>query len=669
MAASTDRSEEEALTVFFCYRRGSDGGDREGEGGGEDVKEELHRHLCEALGGGEVFRDVESLRPGDLWPRRLEEEIRTRSVFLAVMDRHWLGRLSEPDSVVRREVDCAFRAERFVVPVLIEGTPPPSLCEEGPLRKLAAIQHHQVRRRTLRSDAEALVDRIRELARWDRRVRAAERRLQDDWEAGVWRADTENVREVDQLVKLQPIAASPRRPRLERLLSIAETLAATDRDIAGKRWNRAFRGLESLMPQERPRCAEATRRLLVLRARALRVLLDRASRYPETELRRMRRELDGLVASLDLGEDRIPGAVEVRARLEALEEIFGDACETEIEDWPLEELARTEAGSSSLAFLQSEPLEDRSPAKEVLGSWDLIRTTTVFSHAWRTIVDEELEARKRAVVSWFEPVALIDRLIALGPAVLETRLRRRTGTTISDRLLFRLHGSRTLHSRRPSSIRFLVLDGAAYRTAPRGSAVALPECSVRLRFPDLPHEPDLRRLDWRDGRAEARFRFGSFAGQVGETVTPSWTVYLDAVAVARASTELQFADRDSEPADLPLRVRRFRSALALCTVRERERFSKRLRGPGETSPGFEVAMPEVLRALDDAELVRTLERFDVLLLSWSRRARASDLVQRICRLAVVARGLEVVEAVPSGLRPPSDREVRRWLDALVRPER
>ncbi|MHC1560631.1 toll/interleukin-1 receptor domain-containing protein [Actinomycetospora sp. C-140] len=80
-----------------------------------------------------VFHDHTSLRPGDLWSRRLERELAESVVVLAVIGPSWLEvetadgrrRLEDEDDWVRRELVSALDAELDVVPVLVDGASMP----------------------------------------------------------------------------------------------------------------------------------------------------------------------------------------------------------------------------------------------------------------------------------------------------------------------------------------------------------------------------------------------------------------------------------------------------------------------------------------------------------------------------------------------------------------
>ncbi|MCP3961116.1 MAG: toll/interleukin-1 receptor domain-containing protein [bacterium] len=723
MPIPAGQPEDRPPRVFFCYRH---------SGADSDLRNELHGHLIEAFGPSAIFRDVDSLQPGERWTQRLADEIRQCHVFLAVIERDWHLRFDE-DDVVRREIACAVQARRAIVPVLLNGAPPLPAGEHQPkmLRDLASLHYQEVRQTRIHEGTGALVSRILELTRLDRRVRAAVEWLVEDWENGTWDTGCESVEELRELSESSPTAGLPSRPWLEYLLQIAEDLALARRYIAQADWYRAFYRLDKLRPHDLPRCAAVTRRILLVGAKARRRMLHE-SRYPESEVRVLRREVEALISTLGIPADRIPAAQEVRTLLKELEELYQDACATASELWPLDELRtelRVELTSFSYerkdlyerslnAFLKgtasiegryemlssdtvqtktlalnvralldklTEYLEDAAApieawAREELLAEKRFEETTVFLYR----VLEKVLTEKRFKRIFYTPQFQIDvrefmhrdprvELSLHGggdeveispvlywfrqlydPIQLEQAPRRLHSAFQLDRLMFRVRGSRTVAIDRRSRVDLLVFDAHPEATE------RLPECSVRFRIGETHRKPALRTLQWHGGMAKTSFHFRPTSGKVGEVLLADWTVRMDGVAVARVSCELRVADSESEPGWLASQVQRFRSALALFAWRDRERFVRRLAVLRVASPGFGVTTPLVF-PFDDAELSRTLERFDLVLLFWSRHTRRSDRVHRICRLAKLAQGIGFIEPVAPSGAGPSDRKIERWL--------
>jgi TIR domain len=119
-------------TTFISYRRD----DAAGYAG------RLHETLENRLGRDQVFRDVDTLEPGQDFIDAIESRLAECRVFLAMIGREWLDardsegrrRLDQPHDYVRLEiVNALSRRDVRVIPVLIEGAsmpPAESLPEE-----------------------------------------------------------------------------------------------------------------------------------------------------------------------------------------------------------------------------------------------------------------------------------------------------------------------------------------------------------------------------------------------------------------------------------------------------------------------------------------------------------------------------------------------------------
>lgn len=106
--------------VFISYRRGDSAG----------YAGRLHESLEERLGPEVVFRDVDTIEPGQDFAEAIKDRLRSCAVLLAVIGREWLDarepngtrRLDSPSDYVRLEIGAALaRAEVLVIPVLVEG--------------------------------------------------------------------------------------------------------------------------------------------------------------------------------------------------------------------------------------------------------------------------------------------------------------------------------------------------------------------------------------------------------------------------------------------------------------------------------------------------------------------------------------------------------------------
>jgi hypothetical protein len=118
------------------------------------------------LGAARVFRDVDTLRPGQDFVQAIEARLADCAVMLAVIGREWAGakdlagsrRLDEPFDFVRIEIAAALaRPEVLVVPVLVEGASMPT-SSELPDNLKALTRRHAVSLRDETWDAD--VDRL-----------------------------------------------------------------------------------------------------------------------------------------------------------------------------------------------------------------------------------------------------------------------------------------------------------------------------------------------------------------------------------------------------------------------------------------------------------------------------------------------------------------------------
>jgi len=124
--------------IFISYRR-DDTASQAGR---------LFEHLREQFGQHHVFRDVDAIEPGTDFIDRLEREVASAAVVLAVIGPNWLAatdaggrrRLNDPTDYVRREIAHALTNDIRVIPLLINGTPMPQV-EEVP-DDLAPLSRH-----------------------------------------------------------------------------------------------------------------------------------------------------------------------------------------------------------------------------------------------------------------------------------------------------------------------------------------------------------------------------------------------------------------------------------------------------------------------------------------------------------------------------------------------
>jgi hypothetical protein len=109
--------------IFICYRRD----DTAGHAG------RLRDALSAEFGAQEVFRDVDTLGPGDDFVQAVDRGIASCRVFLAIVGRQWLTspdragrrRIDDPADHVRTEIVEALAGGVRVIPVLVQGASMP----------------------------------------------------------------------------------------------------------------------------------------------------------------------------------------------------------------------------------------------------------------------------------------------------------------------------------------------------------------------------------------------------------------------------------------------------------------------------------------------------------------------------------------------------------------
>jgi len=138
MTDKTRSAKHKHSRVFMSYRRE----DSAGHAG------RLYDALRNHLGVSEVFRDIDTIKPGDDFSKVIENSIESCGFLVAIIGKQWLNaatpgsrRLDDPNDFVRREIAAALKQGVRVIPVLVQGASMPtaeSLPQE--IRDLANIQ-------------------------------------------------------------------------------------------------------------------------------------------------------------------------------------------------------------------------------------------------------------------------------------------------------------------------------------------------------------------------------------------------------------------------------------------------------------------------------------------------------------------------------------------------
>jgi TIR domain len=114
----------ESARVFISYRRDPT----------EPAAAYLRHSLGRSLGEEKIFRDLDTLQPGQKFETAIGEAIRNTTVFLVLIGPSWLTmrgltgdrRLTEKDDYVRIEIETALKAGVEIIPLLVDGAKMPS---------------------------------------------------------------------------------------------------------------------------------------------------------------------------------------------------------------------------------------------------------------------------------------------------------------------------------------------------------------------------------------------------------------------------------------------------------------------------------------------------------------------------------------------------------------
>ena len=125
--------------IFISYRHHEDG----------MAAGWLVERLAGHFGKDQIFKDVDSIEPGDDFVKVIADAVGRCDVLLALIGREWLTitgddgrrRLDNPQDFVRLEIEAGLKRDIRLIPVLIEGTPMPPVDQVPP--SLAALVNRQ----------------------------------------------------------------------------------------------------------------------------------------------------------------------------------------------------------------------------------------------------------------------------------------------------------------------------------------------------------------------------------------------------------------------------------------------------------------------------------------------------------------------------------------------
>ena len=164
--------------IFISYRRS----DTPGHAGW------LHHILEEHYGRSSVFRDLDSIEPGQHFPTRVAQTIATCTDVFALIGQTWLvrgssgrARLFEPDDWVRLELETAMQRDLRIVPLLIgNAVVPPPQALPASLVGIAERQSYGLRDAHFAEDVRNVISRVDCTSDTEREYLGAARRRRED---------------------------------------------------------------------------------------------------------------------------------------------------------------------------------------------------------------------------------------------------------------------------------------------------------------------------------------------------------------------------------------------------------------------------------------------------------------------------------------------------------
>jgi hypothetical protein len=147
-----------ARKIFISYRRTDTA----------DFTVALYNQLRDYFKDEDIFKDINTIQPGQDFAEVLEEALDRCSVVLVVIGQGWAGkdsnRLLNADDWVRQEVANALDRKLRVIPVLVNGTKMPSRADLPPdLHDLCSRQAHTIDNHSFEYDVERLCVAIKDL--------------------------------------------------------------------------------------------------------------------------------------------------------------------------------------------------------------------------------------------------------------------------------------------------------------------------------------------------------------------------------------------------------------------------------------------------------------------------------------------------------------------------
>jgi pterin-4a-carbinolamine dehydratase len=129
-----------ARSIFISYRRDETA----------DAAQAVFAQLRSYFGSGQVFMDVNTIEPSDLWPARLRDALMDATCLVCIIGRNWLfahdsygrRRLDQDNDWVCNEIAAGLRRHKAIYPALIghEAQMPPKEALPTRIRRFAHCQ-------------------------------------------------------------------------------------------------------------------------------------------------------------------------------------------------------------------------------------------------------------------------------------------------------------------------------------------------------------------------------------------------------------------------------------------------------------------------------------------------------------------------------------------------
>jgi TIR domain len=128
--------------IFISYRRSDS----------QDIAGRIYDRLTQHLNRDEVFKDVDSIRSGQVFPKVLEGILERCNVILVLIGDSWLDvltprgtrRLEDPEDFVRQEIESALRRNILVIPILLGKATMPE-AKNLPISLQALVTRHALK--------------------------------------------------------------------------------------------------------------------------------------------------------------------------------------------------------------------------------------------------------------------------------------------------------------------------------------------------------------------------------------------------------------------------------------------------------------------------------------------------------------------------------------------